>query len=196
MYVSDGMQLFQRCSASHTHTHTLSSMGVCVRVCVCVRTWLHMLLNRFSCSVLVSWFPTRVSLCLSLSLCVCVCVCLCVCVCVCLDSAIGHCQPLALPFHVCGTIVVPNLTKPQKTIITNVLRRILHTSTLKAYERQALKHSVRIVRSNPHTVRSLFRSHAMSHVSVTRNVTVTSLDPAYMPMRQILSTSSRIWQGD
>ena len=69
---------------------------------------------------------------------------------------------LALPFHVCGTIVVPNLTKPQKTIITNVVRKILHTSTLKAYERQALKHSVRIVRSNPHTVRSLFQSHAMS----------------------------------
>ena len=32
---------------------------------------------------------------------------------------------------------------------------------LKAYERQALKHSVRIVRSNPHTVKSPFQTHAM-----------------------------------
>ena len=43
-----------------------------------------------------------------------------------------------------------------------MVHRILHTSTLKAYERQALKHSVRIVWSNPHTVRSLFQPHAMS----------------------------------
>ena len=70
-------------------------------------------------------------------------------------------QQLALPFHLCGTIVFPNLTKLQKTVITNIVRKILHASPLKAYERQALKHSVRIVRSNPHTVKSLFQAHAM-----------------------------------
>ena len=70
-------------------------------------------------------------------------------------------QQLALPFHLCGTIVVSNLTKLQKTVITNIVRKIVHVSPLKAYERQALKHSVRIVRSNPHTVRSLFQTHAV-----------------------------------
>ena len=40
---------------------------------------------------------------------------------------------LALPFHLCGTIVVPNLTKLQKIVITNIVRKILHTSPLKAY---------------------------------------------------------------
>ena len=70
-------------------------------------------------------------------------------------------QQLALPFHLCGTIVVPNLTKLQKTVITNIVRKVLQTSPLKAYERQALKHSVRIVRSNPHIVKSLFQTHAM-----------------------------------
>ena len=70
-------------------------------------------------------------------------------------------QQLALPFHLCGTIVVPNLTKLQKTVITNIVPKILHASPLKAYERQALKHSVRIVHSNPRTVKSLFQTHAM-----------------------------------
>ena len=99
--------------------------------------------------------------------CVCVCVCVFVCVCVCVRACVCVCvlrdtaQQLALPFHLCGTIVVPNLTKLQKTVITNIVRKILHASPLKAYERQALKHSVKIVRSNPHTVKSLFQTHAM-----------------------------------
>ena len=71
-------------------------------------------------------------------------------------------QQVGLPFHVAGTVVVPNLSTTQKTVITNILRNTLRDSTLKAYERQALRHTVRIVRSNPHTVRSMFQSKAMA----------------------------------
>ena len=71
-------------------------------------------------------------------------------------------QQVGLPFHVAGTIVVPNLSTAQKTVITNILRNTLRDSTLKAYARQALRHTVRIVRSNPHTVRSVFQSKAMA----------------------------------
>ena len=71
-------------------------------------------------------------------------------------------QQLGLPFHVAGTVVVPNLSTTQKTIITNILRNTLRDNTLKAYERQALRHTVRIVRSNPHTIRSVFQSKAMA----------------------------------
>ena len=71
-------------------------------------------------------------------------------------------QQIGLPFHVAGTVVVPNLSATQKTVITNILRNILRDSALKAYERQALRHTVRIVRSNPHTVRSVFQSKAMA----------------------------------
>ena len=65
-------------------------------------------------------------------------------------------QQIGLPFHVSGTFVVQNLSTTQKTVITNILRNVLRDSALKAYERQALRHKVRIVRSNPHTVRSVF----------------------------------------
>ena len=57
---------------------------------------------------------------------------------------------------------MPNLSATQKTVMTNILRNTLRDSTLKAYERQALQHKVRIVRSNPHTVRSVFQSKAMA----------------------------------
>ena len=69
---------------------------------------------------------------------------------------------LSLPFHVSGVIVIPNLSRCQKTVIFSILRRALSESQLKAYERQALRNTVRIVRSNPHTVRSLFQSHTMT----------------------------------
>ena len=71
-------------------------------------------------------------------------------------------QQVGLPFHVVETVVVPNLSTTQKTVITNILRNTLRDSTWKAYERQALRHTVRIVRSNPHTVRSVFQSKAMA----------------------------------
>ena len=71
-------------------------------------------------------------------------------------------EQIGLPFHVSGTVVVPNLSTTQKTVITNILRNVLRDSALKAYERQALRHTVRIVRSNPHTVRSVFQSKAMA----------------------------------
>ena len=71
-------------------------------------------------------------------------------------------QQVGLPFHVAGTVVIPNLSTTQKTVITNILRNTLRDSTLKAYERQALRHTVRMVRSNPHTVRSVFQSKAMA----------------------------------
>ena len=64
-------------------------------------------------------------------------------------------------------MVVPNLTVYQKTVITNVLRRVLRNSSLKAYERHALQHAVRVVRSNPHTVRSLFQAQAMTQSRLT-----------------------------
>ena len=74
------------------------------------------------------------------------------------DSA----QQVGLPLHVAGTVVVPNLSTIQKTVITNILRWTLCDSTMKAYEHHAVRHTVRIVRSNPHTVRSVFQSKAMA----------------------------------
>ena len=63
-------------------------------------------------------------------------------------------QQVGLPFHVAGTVVVLNLSTTQKTVITNILRQTLRDNTPKEYERQALRHGGRIVRSNPHTMRS------------------------------------------
>ena len=71
-------------------------------------------------------------------------------------------QQVGLPFHVAGTVFVPNLSTTQKTVITNILRKTLRDSILKTYAHQALRHTVRIVRSNPHTVRSVFQSKAMA----------------------------------
>ena len=64
-----------------------------------------------------------------------------------------------MPYHLFGTIVVPDLTVHQK--ITGIPCRIISQSALKAYEHKALRHIVRIVRSNPHTVRSVFQFHVM-----------------------------------
>ena len=38
---------------------------------------------------------------------------------------------------------------------------VIRDSNLKAYERQALRYTIRIVRSNPHTVKSVLQIHAM-----------------------------------
>ena len=69
-------------------------------------------------------------------------------------------QQLAVPFHLCGTILLPNRNY-RKPVITNIVRKILHASPLKVYERQALKQGVGIARSNLHTVESLFQTRAM-----------------------------------
>ena len=68
---------------------------------------------------------------------------------------------LSVPFHLLGTVVVPNLTTCQKTVVTNILRRIISNAGMKAYEKQAPRHTVRVVRANPHTVRSVFQGKTM-----------------------------------
>ena len=53
-----------------------------------------------------------------------------------------------------GAIVqVPNVTLPQKSAILRVMRFILRSTTLKAWEKQAIKKVMRVVRTSPHTVR-------------------------------------------
>ena len=70
-------------------------------------------------------------------------------------------ESVCLPLHLSSVIVVPNLTSIQQTTITNVLRRIIKSRDLRPFERQALKHTVRIVHSSPHSMRSVLQVAAM-----------------------------------
>ena len=41
-------------------------------------------------------------------------------------------RDVGLPFHVAGSVVVPNLLTVQKTVLTNILRRALRDSDVTA----------------------------------------------------------------
>ena len=65
-------------------------------------------------------------------------------------------QSLDIPLAYGASVVVPNVTKGQKSLIYRQLFRILHTTKLKAWEKQAVKRIVRVVRSTPHTMQTAF----------------------------------------
>ena len=65
-------------------------------------------------------------------------------------------QSLDIPLAYGASVMVPNVTKGQKYLIYRQLFRILHTTELKAWEKQAVKHIGRVVRSTPHTVQTVF----------------------------------------
>ena len=65
-------------------------------------------------------------------------------------------QSRDIPLAYGASVVVPNVTKGQKSFIYRQLFRILHTTELKVWEKQAVKRIVRVVRSTPHTVQTIF----------------------------------------
>jgi hypothetical protein len=67
---------------------------------------------------------------------------------------------LSIPLHTLGQIVVPNCTDDQKTLLHSVIRRMISSSPLTAWEKQALHKSVRVVRSTPYTVQRLIQKPA------------------------------------
>ena len=71
-------------------------------------------------------------------------------------------QTVNLPLVFGASIVVPNLTPRQKTHI--------YTTNLKAWEKQAVKRVVRVVRSSPRTVQTVFsKAAAQREWSTTRS---------------------------
>ena len=58
---------------------------------------------------------------------------------------------LSVPLQTVSAVCVPNLTSDQKAVIHTTLRQAILHRDVPAWERQALLHSIRVVRTNPHT---------------------------------------------
>ena len=67
---------------------------------------------------------------------------------------------LSIPLYVLGHVTVPNLTPIQNSAIHRVIRAMVKSCNIAAWEKQALHKAVRVVRSNPVTVRSLFEKQS------------------------------------
>ena len=65
-------------------------------------------------------------------------------------------QQLNVPLSHTSSIVVPTVTGPRKTAICRVLRRILRSTGLKAWQRQAYFQLIRLVRSSPQKLHTVF----------------------------------------
>ena len=65
-------------------------------------------------------------------------------------------QSLDIPLAYGASVVVPNVTHGQKSLIYRQLVRTLQTTHLKAWEKQAVKRAVRVVQATPHTVETVF----------------------------------------
>ena len=78
-----------------------------------------------------------------------------------------HTPKISLPFHVSGTIIVPELSIVQNTVLANMVHKMLHRSYLKPHEPQAVRNTVRNVESHPHTVCSISQSRAMAQSRLT-----------------------------
>ena len=72
---------------------------------------------------------------------------------------------MSVPLYAVGSIVVPNLLPNQKSAIHRVSKKMVASITGPAWEKQALSKVIRILWSNPHTMRQIFASHATSHAS-------------------------------
>ena len=67
---------------------------------------------------------------------------------------------LSIPLYVLGHVTVPNLTPIQNSAIHGVIRAMVTSCNIAAWEKQALHKAVRVVRSNPVTMRSLFEKQS------------------------------------
>ena len=65
-------------------------------------------------------------------------------------------QSLDTPRAFGASVVVPNITAGQKSVIHHRLCHVLRTAPLKAWEKQAVCHSIKVVHSNPHIVQTIF----------------------------------------
>ena len=65
--------------------------------------------------------------------------------------------------HLTRCIIVPNMTPAQCTAIRKCVCMCLHNTPLKAWEKQALTKMVRVVRSAPHSMKSIFEHHAKNY---------------------------------
>ena len=69
-------------------------------------------------------------------------------------------QSLDIPLAFGASVVLPNITPGRKSVIYHQLYRVLRSSPLKAWERQAVTRSIRVLRLAPHTVQTVFSKHA------------------------------------
>ena len=63
---------------------------------------------------------------------------------------------LSIPLHLLGHITVPTLSSLQSVAIHRVMRRMVQSCPVPAWEKQALHKAIRVVRSSPITVKCLF----------------------------------------
>ena len=67
---------------------------------------------------------------------------------------------LHIPLVHGATFPVPNVTPTQKTTILRVMRYTVCSTKHRAWEKQAIKKVMRVVRTSPHTVQSIFSKQA------------------------------------
>ena len=78
-------------------------------------------------------------------------------------------QELQVPLNLTSAVVVPDVTIPQKTAICSVLRRVLRTTDMKAWQRQAYARLIRVVRSSPNKLHTVFdRAAKKADLGATR----------------------------
>ena len=77
-------------------------------------------------------------------------------------------QQLNVPLSLTSSVVVPNVTTSQKTALCRVLRRILRSANMLAWQRQAYFCLVRVVRSSPHKLHKVFDQAARAANLVDR----------------------------
>ena len=69
-------------------------------------------------------------------------------------------RELQIPLFTPAYLRIPYLTGPQKTYFACVITRLLRKVPCTSWERQALKSRIFLVRTVPHTVRSVFERHS------------------------------------
>ena len=78
-------------------------------------------------------------------------------------------QELQVPLNLTSAVIVPDVTIPQKTAICGVLRRVLRTTDMQAWQRQAYARLIRVVRSSPNKLHTVFdRAAKKADLGATR----------------------------
>ena len=67
---------------------------------------------------------------------------------------------LSVPLSLCSSIVIPNVTPQKKSSICTVLHKVVKSTSMKAWEKQATKKMVRVVRSSPNTLQAVFEKYS------------------------------------
>ena len=95
-------------------------------------------------------------------------------------------------FQVPGSaFVVPDVTNPQKTAICRILRRVLRTTDMKAWQRQAYSRLISIVRSSPNKLHTVFDRAAKKPVLSTGRP-----ECCYHKQRALLETVGRLCEAE